>query len=56
MHKTRLPASVTNSESFHHSDGGELVPAEVQVNKRHDEHDEGTLSERFVIPGSTFVS
>ena len=45
MNKTQSPASTTRSESFHHSDGSELVPAEVQANKRHDEHAEGTLSE-----------
>jgi len=53
MNKTQSPASTTSPESFHRSDGSELVPAEVQVNSCHDEHDEGASSEMFVVPGST---
>lgn len=53
MNKTQSPASTISSESFHRSDGSELVPAEIQANKRHDEHDEGASSERSVVPGST---
>lgn len=53
MNKTQSSASTTSSESFHHSDGSELVPAEVQAHKRDGEYDEGALSGKSVIPGST---
>jgi hypothetical protein len=35
----------------HHSDGSELVPAEVKASQRHDEYHEGTSSQTPAIPG-----
>ena len=37
----------------HHSDGSELVPAEVQVNERHNNHNAGDSVQSSAIPGST---
>lgn len=37
----------------HHSDGSELVPAEVQANERHYNHDVGETVESLAVPGST---
>jgi hypothetical protein len=37
----------------HHSDGSELVPAEVQVNKRHDNHGTDVPLQSSAVPGST---
>jgi hypothetical protein len=37
----------------HHSDGSELVPAEVQVNERHNNHDAVEPVQSSAVPGST---
>jgi hypothetical protein len=37
----------------HHSDGSELVPAEVKVNERHYDQDAGEPVRSSAIPGST---
>lgn len=53
MNKPRAQILKANFKPTHHSDGSELVPAEVQANQRHDEHDQSTLSEESVISGAT---
>ncbi|PSN18527.1 hypothetical protein C7271_12065 [filamentous cyanobacterium CCP5] len=42
-----------NIKQPHHSDGSELVPAEVQANERHGEREEGDATQASAIPGST---
>lgn len=53
MNKSQSPTPKTNSLLPHHSDGSELVPAEVQANRRHDERQKGLPSEGAALPGST---
>lgn len=50
---TKSQVKKTSLKQPHHSDGSELMPAEVQVNKRHDEYDGGKLAESSAVPGST---
>ena len=49
--KSQPPPS--NFKSPHHSDGSELVPAEVQASDRHSQHNQGAFSAASVIPGTT---
>jgi hypothetical protein len=53
MNKTQSPTPETNSPPQHHSDGSELVPAEIQVNQHLDEPEQGAQSEGSTISGST---
>ncbi|WP_204140752.1 photosystem II assembly protein Psb34 [Halomicronema sp. CCY15110] len=53
MDKTQSSAPNTNLKPLHHSDGSELVPAEVQAHQRLDAPGEGPSSQESAISGST---
>lgn len=59
MNDIKSQAKKSTAKQPHHSDGSELVPAEVQVNERHADHQKGNATQTgdatqtSAIPGST---
>ncbi len=53
MNDIKSQAKKSTAKQPHHSDGSELVPAEVQVNERHADRKAGDSTQTSAIPGST---